>query len=76
MLMQYKPELGKDILMRKQNNSIWMTSLKRGSHRLPDPVWEIIDDFQQLNRRLGGVVYPFCPELSSADAAAVFPPDS
>lgn len=66
MLMQYKPELGQEILKKKHENSSWMIAIKRSPNRLPDPVWEIIDDFQQLNRRLAGVAYVFCQDQPSA----------
>ena len=66
MLMQYKPELGQEILRKKQENSAWMIAIKRSPGPLPQPVWEIIDDFQQLNRRMGGVAYVFCQDQPSA----------
>ena len=67
MLMQEKAELGEEILQRKQENSKWMTMAKRQHSALPDPAWEIIDDFQQLNRRLSSVAYIYCQHLPLAD---------
>lgn len=67
MLMQEKPELGEEILHRKQENSKWMTQAKRQHTSLPDPAWEIIDDFQQLNRRLSSVAYVYCQHLPNSD---------
>lgn len=67
MLMQQNRDLARDILARKQENSAWMISVKRQHTTLPDPAWEIIDDFQQLNRRLTGVVYVFCGDSPLAE---------
>lgn len=66
MLMQEKPELGGDVRERKRENSAWMIAAKRTHGQLPEAAWEIIDDFQQLNRRLGGVAYVYCREQPGA----------
>lgn len=66
MLMQEKPELGDEVRERKRENSAWMIAAKRDYAALPGPVWEIIDDFQQINRRLGGVAYVYCREQPGA----------
>lgn len=62
MLMQENVDVGKELLERKKENSGWMIAAKRSHTHLPNEVWEIIDDFQQLNRRLGGVAYVYCRE--------------
>ncbi|WP_018872075.1 Na/Pi cotransporter family protein [Thioalkalivibrio sp. ALJ16] len=70
MLMRERPELGRKILERKQENSSWLIHAKRTQIGLPYPVWEILDDFQQLNRRLSGVAYVYCrnePEVEALD---------
>lgn len=66
MLMHQDASRGNDILRRKQENSTWMIAAKREHGNLAYPVWEIIDDFQQLNRRLSGVTYVFCKDLPRA----------
>ncbi|MCC5841278.1 MAG: Na/Pi cotransporter family protein [Opitutales bacterium] len=66
MLMQEKPELGGDVRELKRENSAWMIAAKRTHGQLPEAAWEIIDDFQQLNRRLGGVAYVYCREQPGA----------
>lgn len=66
MLMHQDASRGNDILRRKQENSSWMIAAKREHGNLAYPVWEIIDDFQQLNRRLSGVAYVFCKDLPRA----------
>lgn len=77
MLMRERPELGRKILERKQDNSRWLIQAKRAHPGLPYPAWEILDGFQQLNRRLSGVTYVYCqeepenpedPALTEADA--------
>ncbi|SEP69032.1 phosphate:Na+ symporter [Ectothiorhodospira magna] len=74
MLMRERPELGRKILERKQDNSRWLIQAKRAYPGLPYPAWEILDGFQQLNRRLSGVTYVYCqeeqddPALTTADA--------
>ena len=68
MLMRERPELGRKILERKQENSRWLIQAKRNQTRLPYPAWEILDDFQQVNRRLSGVAYVYCrhePDIES-----------
>lgn len=67
MLLQQDPDLGPGILRQKQDNSAWMITTKRQHVRLPQPVWEIIDDLQQLNRRFAGVVYVFCSQQNLGD---------
>ncbi|WP_018860510.1 Na/Pi cotransporter family protein [Thioalkalivibrio sp. ALJ3] len=70
MLMRERPEFGRKILERKQENSRWLIQAKRTQIGLPYPVWEILDDFQQLNRRLSGVAYIYCrnePEVEALD---------
>ncbi|MCC5863030.1 MAG: Na/Pi cotransporter family protein [Gammaproteobacteria bacterium] len=70
MLMRERPELGRKILERKQENSSWLIQAKRTQAGLPYPAWEILDDFQQINRRLSGVAYVYCrhePQIESLD---------
>lgn len=67
MLLQEKPELGRDILQQKRENSTWLIHHKRTRSDLPMAVWKILDDFQQLNRRLSGVAYVYCREEPGAD---------
>lgn len=59
MLMRQRPDLGRKILERKQEHSHWLTQMKRQHAHLPNPVWRILDDYQQLNRRLASVVYVY-----------------
>ena len=67
MLMQEKPEMGSVILQNKRDNSAWLIRTKRSHGDLPHPAWEILDDFQQLNRRLSGVAYVYCRDEPGAD---------
>lgn len=67
MLMQEKPEMGAVILRNKRDNSAWLIRTKRSHSDLPHPAWEILDDFQQLNRRLSGVAYVYCRDEPGAD---------
>jgi len=67
MLMQEKPEMGRVILQNKRDNSAWLIRTKRSHASLPHPAWEILDDFQQLNRRLSGVAYVYCRDEPGAD---------
>ncbi len=67
MLLQEKPELGREILDQKRDNSTWLIRHKRNRGDLPMPAWEILDDFQQLNRRLSGVAYVYCRNEPEAD---------
>ncbi|TVR62388.1 MAG: Na/Pi cotransporter family protein [Gemmatimonadales bacterium] len=67
MLLQEKPELGREILRNKKENSTWLIHHKRTRADLPMPAWKILDDFQQLNRRLSGVAYVYCREEPGAD---------
>lgn len=70
MLMRERPELGRKILERKHENSRWLIQAKRTQSGLPYPAWEILDDFQQVNRRLSGVAYVYCrhePDVESLD---------
>lgn len=67
MLMQEKPEIGSLILQNKRDNSAWLIRTKRSHADLPHPAWEILDDFQQLNRRLSGVAYVYCRDEPGAD---------
>lgn len=60
MLMRERPEFGRKILVRKRENSHWLIQAKRTQAGLPYPAWEILDDFQQVNRRLSGVAYVYC----------------
>ncbi|TVP53319.1 MAG: Na/Pi cotransporter family protein [Halomonadaceae bacterium] len=60
MLMREKPKLGRKVLERKQNNSRWLIQAKRNHVGLPYPAWEMLDGFQELNRRLSGVTYVYC----------------
>lgn len=55
MLMRERPEFGRKILERKHDKSRWLIEAKRTQVGLPYPAWEILDDFQQVNRRLSGV---------------------
>ncbi|ABM62085.1 Na/Pi cotransporter family protein [Halorhodospira halophila] len=68
MLMRERPELGRKILMRKQETSRWLIEAKRHQPGLPYPAWEVLDGFQQLNRRLSGVVYVYCHDEPGMDA--------
>ncbi|MBK1735975.1 sodium:phosphate symporter [Halorhodospira abdelmalekii] len=71
MLMRERPELGRKILERKQDNSSWLIRAKRTTPGLSYPAWEILDGFQQLNRRLSGVAYVYCHDhLSGEDLDA------
>lgn len=73
MLMRERPELGRKILARKQENSGWLIQAKRTQAGLPYPAWEILDDFQQVNRRLSGVAYVYCrnqPEVELLETEA------
>lgn len=67
MLLHEKPELGSDILRKKRENSTWLIHHKRTRTDLPMAAWKILDDFQQLNRRLSGVAYVYCREEPGAD---------
>lgn len=60
MLMRERPELGRKVLARKQANSRWLIQAKRNHMGLPYPAWEMLDGFQELNRRLSGVTYVYC----------------
>ncbi len=60
MLMRERPELGRKILERKQDNSRWLIQAKNSDVRLAYPAWEMLDGFQELNRRLSGVAYVYC----------------
>jgi len=70
MLMRERPEFGRKILERKHENSRWLIQAKRTQTGLPYPAWEILDDFQQVNRRLSGVAYVYCrnePEVEALE---------
>ncbi|MGY6630691.1 MAG: Na/Pi cotransporter family protein [Wenzhouxiangella sp.] len=67
MLLQERPELGREILKNKRDNSSWLIRHKRAHGDLPMSAWEILDDFQQLNRRLSGVAYVYCRDEPGAD---------
>ncbi|WP_019021495.1 Na/Pi cotransporter family protein [Thioalkalivibrio sp. ALE23] len=70
MLMRERPELGRKILARKQENSRWLIGAKRAQAGLPYPAWEVLDGFQELNRRLSGVAYVYSrtePEVADED---------
>lgn len=67
MLLQEKPELGREILQNKRDNSGWLIRHKRTRGDLPMPAWEILDDFQQLNRRLSGIAYVYCRDEPGTD---------
>ncbi len=70
MLMRERPEFGRKILERKHENSRWLIHAKRTQAGLPYPAWEILDDFQQVNRRLSGVAYVYCrnePEVEALE---------
>ena len=54
---------------RKRENSAWMIAAKRTHGQLPRSCLGDHrggDDFQQLNRRLGGVAYVYCREQPGA----------
>ncbi|MBK5937076.1 Na/Pi cotransporter family protein [Halorhodospira halophila] len=68
MLMRERPELGRKILLRKQETSRWLIQAKRQQPGLPYAAWEALDGFQQLNRRLSGVVYVYCHNEPGAEA--------
>ncbi|MCG5498209.1 Na/Pi cotransporter family protein [Ectothiorhodospira variabilis] len=68
MLMRERPELGRKILDRKQETSRWLIQAKRNQPGLPYAAWEVLDGFQQLNRRLSGVVYVYCHDEPGAEA--------
>ncbi len=67
MLLQERPELGREILKNKRDNSSWLIRHKRSRSDLPMSAWEILDDFQQLNRRLSGVAYVYCRDEPGVD---------
>ena len=67
MLLKEEPELGREILRNKRENSSWLIRHKRSGGDLPTSAWEILDDFQQLNRRLSGVAYVYCRDEPGAD---------
>ncbi|MCH8477759.1 MAG: Na/Pi symporter [Wenzhouxiangella sp.] len=67
MLLTEEPELGGEILRHKRDNSSWLIRHKRSGGDLPMSAWEILDDFQQLNRRLSGVAYVYCRDEPGAD---------
>ena len=71
MLMRERPQLGRKILTRKQETSRWLILTKRQQPGLPYPAWEVLDGFQQLNRRLSGVVYVYCHDALGEDAGAL-----
>ncbi len=68
MLMRERPELGRKILERKQDNSRWLIQAKNSHTGLPYPAWEMLDGFQELNRRLSGVAYVYCRNDPEAEA--------
>ncbi|MCC5795440.1 MAG: Na/Pi cotransporter family protein [Chromatiales bacterium] len=68
MLMRERPELGRKILERKQENSRWLIQAKRSLSGLPYSAWEVLDDFQQVNRRLSGVAYIYCRNESDVES--------
>jgi len=68
MLMRERPELGRKILERKQENSRWLIQAKNSHAGLPYPAWEVLDGFQELNRRLSGVAYVYCRNDPEAEA--------
>lgn len=68
MLMRERPELGRKVLERKHEYSHWLIQAKRGQGGLPYPAWEILDDFQQVNRRLSGVAYIYARHEPGIDA--------
>lgn len=59
MLMKENPEAGKEILRSKQVHSHWLTHSKRNTPELPQPARDLLDDFQQLIRRLASVAYVY-----------------
>lgn len=67
MLMRERPLLARDVIRRKQENSRWFIQAKRSDPRMPHALWKILDDFQQLNRRLSSVAYVYGREPPEAD---------
>ncbi|BAU58633.1 sodium-dependent phosphate transporter [Halorhodospira halochloris] len=75
MLLRERPDLGRKILTRKQEISRWLIHTKRYQPGLPYPAWEVLDGFQQLNRRLSGVVYVYCHEEMGAEEDSLMDKD-
>lgn len=63
MLMSGNESIGKEIIDTKQALSSQLIQLKRQTPGLPEPAWNILDAFQQLNRRLASIAYIYARDL-------------
>lgn len=69
MLMQQDSNLAVAVVEQKKSNSTWLTRHKLQPGNSPLAYREILDDFQQLNRRLCGIALTYHDQANALDDA-------
>lgn len=67
MLIQQDPNLAIPIVKQKKETSAWLTQHKLRPGNFPQAYREILDNFQQLNRRLGGIALTYHKQANDLD---------